>query len=400
MRDVSVDSLLRFSRYDLRELALIAGRTPFFAYSRETISGRIAQLRTIFPEAVHWYYSLKANPWGPIAQHLANHIDGLDVSSSSELKTAFSTGIAPEAITLTGPAKTDEEIVCAIASAMTISVESRHEIDRTIGLARQIGRPARVLLRVNPGFTLRGVGLRMGGVPRQFGIDQSDCPGALQAMASPWIHFRGLHIFWGSQCLNAETIIGAHEGCLTTTAELAPFFPSEPEVLNFGGGFGIPYADADTALDVSKVAKGMTAWLPRAERSWPKAKFVLELGRYFVGSAGIYVCRVIDKKSSRGETFLVTDGGMHHHLAASGNLGQVRRRNYPLIIGNRMDHARSEIVNITGCLCTPIDVLAHQVAVPPTEIGDYVVIFQSGAYARSASPNDFLGHPPPVEIMV
>jgi diaminopimelate decarboxylase len=132
----------------------------------------------------------------------------------------------------------------------------------------------------------------------------------------------------------------------------------------------------------------------------PQAAIVIELGRYFVGEAGLYVSRVVDRKVSRGLVYLVTDGGLHHHLAASGNFGQVVRKNYPATIGNRADSTDRETASVVGPLCTPLDTLADRMDLPRADVGDLAVVYQSGAYGASASPQGFLGHPACVEVLV
>ena len=166
------------------------------------------------------------------------------------------------------------------------------------------------------------------------------------------------------------------------------------------GGFGIPYFPGDRPLDLSAIGANLTELMPAIEKYFPDTRVVLELGRYVVGEAGIYVCRVIDRKVSRGKTFLITDGGLHHHLAASGNLGQVIRRNYPIAIGTRIEDEPTEAVDVVGCLCAPMDVLARNSYLPVTNIDDLIVIFQSGAYGLTASPVGFLSHPVPIEVLV
>ena len=152
-------------------------------------------------------------------------------------------------------------------------------------------------------------------------------------------------------------------------------------------------------LEIEPIAQHLHAWMPKVKQALPQAQIVMEMGRYLVGEAGVYVCRVIDRKVSRGQVFLITDGGMHHHLAASGNLGQVIRKNYPVAIGNRMQADAMERVTVTGPLCTPLDILAENMLLPKAEVGDLVVVFQSGAYGLSASPTLFLSHPLPGELL-
>jgi len=256
------------------------------------------------------------------------------------------------------------------------------------------------VVRVNPDFELRSSGMHMGGGPKPFGIDAEQVPAALDEIASLPLEFRGFQMFCGSQNLNAAAIVDAQRKIVDLAIELARHAPGPVRLLNMGGGFGIPYFPGDKPLDLDEVGRGLASLVPAARRGLPEAELVIELGRYLVGEAGVYVCRVVDRKVSRGKVFLVTDGGLHHHLAASGNFGQVVRRNYPVVIGNRMSSRVEESAEIVGCLCTPIDVLARNAELPAAQIGDLVVVFQSGAYGRSASPLGFLSHPEPAEILV
>ena len=181
---------------------------------------------------------------------------------------------------------------------------------------------------------------------------------------------------------------------------LAAAAPSPVRFLNLGGGFGIPYFPGEQPLDLAPIGAGLATIVERASRELPEAELVLELGRYLVGEAGIYVTRIVDRKISRGQCYLVADGGLHHHLSASGNFGQVIRKNYPVAIGNRMASSEQETASVVGPLCTPLDLLADRMELATAEAGDLVVIFQSGAYGFTASPQAFLGHPACTEVLV
>jgi diaminopimelate decarboxylase len=181
---------------------------------------------------------------------------------------------------------------------------------------------------------------------------------------------------------------------------LAALAPAPVKSLNLGGGFGIPYFPGEQSLDLAPIGDNLARVSERAARDLPSAQIVIELGRYLVGEAGIYVARIVDRKVSRGQVFLVTDGGLHHHLSASGNFGQVVRKNYPVTIGNKADSVRRELASVVGPLCTPLDLLADRMDLPVADVGDLAVVFQSGAYGASASPQAFLGHPPCVEVLV
>ena len=224
-------------------------------------------------------------------------------------------------------------------------------------------------VRVNPDFAIKGSGMRMGGGPQQFGVDAEQVPALLAELARADVDFLGFHVFAGSQNLNAEIIARRSEKTVELAIELAERCPAPLRYLNLGGGFGIPYFDQRRSRSTSAPVGGNLPTLldERDPPELPEARVVVELGRYIVGECGVYVTRIVDRKVSRGQTFLVVDGGLHHQLAASGNFGQVIRRNYPVAIGNRAEQSRRETVSVVGCLCTPLDLLADNVALPRAE---------------------------------
>ncbi|MDD2759563.1 MAG: pyridoxal-dependent decarboxylase, exosortase A system-associated [Methylomonas sp.] len=384
----------------LGRLALRVGQTPFYAYDRLALTRRVAELRRHMPAKLKIHYAMKANPMPAVVQHMATLVDGFDLASAGEMKVALDTTMPAEQISFAGPGKRPQELQQAIAAGVTINVESPHELQTIAKQCELMGLNAKVALRINPAFELKASGMKMGGGPKQFGIDEEIIPAALQQIKRLGLAFQGFHIYSGSQNLKAEAIIDAQQKSLRLAAALAEHCPSAILKLNIGGGFGIPYFPGDTELDIAQVGEALAAEMATTEKALPEAEVIVELGRYLVGEAGIYVTRVIDKKVSRGQTFLVVDGGLHHHLAASGNFGQVIRKNYPVAIGNKMDSQALETVNIVGPLCTPLDILADKMALPKVEIGDLVVIYQSGAYGYTASPARFLSQPEAVEVLV
>lgn len=382
-------------------LAERAGGTPFFAYDRQLITSRVALLRSVLPAEIRLSYAVKANPMPAIVQHLAGLVDAFDVASAHEMKTALDTPISAAQISFAGPGKTTAELTQAIAAGVLVELESENEAARVIEVGNRLGVRPRVALRVNPDFQVKGSGMRMGGGPQQFGIDVEEVPRLLRDLAAADFDFLGFHVFAGSQNLYAEVLCEALQRNVALLLKLADDSPWPLRYLNLGGGFGIPYFDKDRPLDLSSIGSTLGDLLERAIRPrCPDAKVVIELGRYLVGESGVYVTRVVDRKVSRGRTYLVVDGGLHHQLAASGNFGQVIRRNYPIVIANKMQDGETEAVSVVGCLCTPLDMLGDNVVLPPAEIGDLVAVFHAGAYGLTASPTAFLGHPPPVEVVV
>jgi diaminopimelate decarboxylase len=395
-----VDDCLQVGGVAITRLAQRVGSTPFYAYDRALLSERVRHVRAHLPAAVNLHYSMKANPMPALVQHMAGLVDGVDVASGGELRVALDTGMAPAQISFAGPGKSDAELTQAIAAGACIHAESEREIRAVARIGATLGVAPLLVIRVNPDFELKSSGMKMGGGAKQFGIDAEEVPGMLALAAGLGLDVLGFHIFSGSQSLKADAIIEAQAQTFDLARRLAAAAPRPVRHLNIGGGFGIPYFPGEAALDLAPIGAHLHQALPAVQAALPNAQVSIELGRYLVGEAGVYVARVIDRKVSRGQVFLVTDGGLHHHLAASGNFGQVIRKNYPVAIGNRMSASDTEAASVVGPLCTPLDLLADRMQLPCAEVGDLVVVFQSGAYGLSASPGGFLSHPNALEVLV
>jgi len=395
-----VDDCLQVGGIPLTELARRVGRTPFYAYDRRLITQRVELLRKHLPAAVHLHYAIKANPMPEVVRHLASLLDGLDVASAGELRVALSSGMNPQMISFAGPGKTDAELAAAIAAGIVVNLESENEMERIAALGRNRNVRPRVAVRVNPDFELKSSGMKMGGGPKQFGVDAERVPAMLARIGQIGLDFQGFHIFSGSQNLRADAITDAQQKTIELALKLAEYAPSPVRILNIGGGFGIPYFPGEQPLDVAAVGANLARLTDGLAQRLPLTRVVIELGRYLVGEAGIYVCRVIDRKISRGQVFLITDGGLHHHLAASGNFGQVIRKNYPVVVGNRVVGGKREVACVVGPLCTPLDLLADNMEMAKADVGDLIVVFQSGAYGLTASPTAFLSHAAPAEMLV
>lgn len=376
-----------------------AGDTPLFVYDRALIERRIGELRAVLPHEVEIHYAIKANPMPALVDWMAGHVDGLDVASAGELRVALASGMAPDRISFAGPGKRDLELVQAIEAGVTLNIESEGELERAAIIGQRVGKSVRAAVRVNPSFDLKASGMRMGGGAKPFGIDAERVPAVLARMAVLDVDFEGFHVFAGSQNLSAESLIEAQSKTVDLIAELTAFAPKSPRIANIGGGFGIPYFPNDVPLDIKRIGAALRETLANRPASLVHTRFVIELGRYLVGEAGVYLTRLVDRKLSHGEVFLIVDGGMHHQLAASGNFGQVVRRNYPIANASRFGWEPTEVVHVVGCLCTPLDRLADKVSLPTGEVGDLIAVFMAGAYGLTASPSAFLGHPPPQEIL-
>ncbi len=379
------------------ELVAEAGGTPLFVYDTRLVGSQIDLFRSVMPAGVALHYAVKANSYGPLLEWIASKVDGFDVASAGELGRVAHLG---PPTSFAGPGKTDQQLETALRAGVTINVESEGEAERALQIASGMSRPPKLAVRVNPPFALKGAGMKMGGLASQFGVDHDRAPALIRRLIDAGADWRGLHIFAGSQALHADALIEAQRATINLAGDIARLAEATPPEVNLGGGFGIPYFPGDRRLDVGAVGKALAKSLAERPEILSGTQFALELGRWLVGEAGVYLTRIVDRKESGGRTFLVTDGGLHHMLAASGNFGQLLRRNYPVAIANRFGVEAMEEVTITGCLCTPLDLLADDVALPRAEPGDLVAIFCAGAYGLSASPQAFLSQPAAREILV
>ena len=385
----------------IERLAARVGSTPFFAYDRTLLTRRVEHLRATLPAGISLGYAMKANPMPAVVQHLAGLVDAIDVASAGEMQVALDTAMPAAGISFAGPGKTTPDLRQAVAAGVMIELESATEAARVVAAGEELGLRPRVAIRVNPDFSVKGSGMRMGGGPQQFGVDVEQVPALIEQLAAADVDLTGFHVFAGSQNLQAEILCEAQARTVELVLGLADKVRGPVTYLNLGGGFGIPYFPQDQPLDLERVAGNLDRLLAESVRpALPEAQVVIELGRYVVGECGVYVTRVVDRKESRGRTYLVVDGGMHHQLAASGNLGQVIRRNYPIAVATRMASGPTVPQTVVGCLCTPLDVLGTDVDLPRAEVGDLVAVFQAGAYGLTASPTAFLGHAAPAEALV
>jgi diaminopimelate decarboxylase len=396
----AIDGELAIAGRKASDLVAEAGSTPLFVYSADLIRRRVADLRANLPIKVALHYAVKANSFRPVLQVMSELVDGFDIASLGELEMVTSAGIAPGLVSFAGPGKRDAEIEAAILAGVTLNLESEGEAERALAIGERLGRVPRLAIRVNPDFDLRGSGMKMGGGAKPFGIDAERVPGLTRQVIRSGAQWRGFHIFAGSQALDADAVIEAQAQTIALAARLARESGAPVPRCNLGGGFGIPYFPGDAPLDLSKVGKALADQLTKLPEELTETRFCVELGRYLVGESGVYLTRIVDRKVSHGETFLVTDGGLHHQLAASGNFGTVVRRNYPVAIASRFDAPVEEEASIVGCLCTPLDVLASKAGFPRAEVGDLVAVFCAGAYGASASPAQFLGQGPAAELLV
>ena len=376
-----------------------AGDTPLFVYDLARIDAQVARFHAAFP-GVDLHYAVKANPYELVLRHMIGRVDGFDLASGGELDKVLAAGIAPAITSFAGPGKRDAELEAAIRHGVTLNLESEGEAHRALAIAERLGVTPRLAVRVNPDFEIKGSGMRMGGGAKPFGIDAERVPALVRHLLAAGADWQGFHIFAGSQALGPEALIEAQRATLQLAEELAEAIGADLPKLNLGGGFGIPYVHGDQPLEVEPIGAALSERIAARGPRLAGTKFAIELGRWLVGECGVYLTRIVDRKVSKGRTFLVTDGGMQHQLAASGNFGQVIRRNYPVAIADRFDRDPEEDVTIVGCLCTPLDILGDDVMMPRADVGDLVAVFLAGAYGLTASPTAFLSQTQAREIVV
>ena len=378
--------------------------TPFYLYHGEMIVERVRRVREAVGTEVA--FSLKANPNLAVCQLIASQREaGAEVASSGELVVARAAGFKPEDIVFAGPAKTDEELKMAVEEDIfAVNVESLNEIDRLAAIAERGGGRIGVGLRINPAAQLMGSQMRMGGTVGQFGIDQTELAEAVhRTLSHPQLILRGVHVYTATQVFEVEPLLEHCRNIFEIALAAASVAGHPLEMIDFGGGFGVPYFEKMAEFDLEAFGEGFRRLLAsyRSDPHLEGCRFLFELGRYLVADAGLYVTRVVDVKRMRGKTFVVTDGGMNHHLTATGNMGQVFRKSYPILNLSRVNGVPGEEgVAMAGPCCTPLDMFGTNLPLVEPEVGDLIGVFYSGAYGYSASNLGFLSHPTPAEVLL
>lgn len=370
--------------------------TPLYLYDAALLRARLERLRAHVP-GVDVYYSVKANPNPKVISVFAKAGAGLEVASAAEYLRARAAGGTPERILFAGPGKGEEEMKLVVERGIgEIHVESKEEISFLAKLGGRGGRPVPVSVRVNPKADVSGGAMRMGGQPAAFGFDEEILDDVVKDICKrPGLSFQGIHIFAGTQILDAKVLLAQWGRAIDVARRAAAVAGRPVKTIDLGGGLGVPYFGNEIELDLAAVKTGAEKLFAGVD-----AHLILEPGRFLAGPAGIYLARTVTVKESRGKTFVVLDGGMNHHLAASGNLGQVIKRDYPVVNASRASEEASLGAAVCGPLCTPLDTIAREASMAPVRAGDLVAVLQSGAYGLTASPVGFLSHPMPAEVLV
>jgi diaminopimelate decarboxylase len=382
----------------IQELARTYG-TPFYVYDEAILRRQFLALRRALPDEIDIFYSIKANPHPAVIGVFVGLGAGCEVASGGEYVIARCAGAPADSIFFAGPGKGREELDYVISHGIAeIHLESFEEIELIEEIARCRNTKVNVSVRVNPSSGSGGA-LMMGGQPTVFGFEEEALPHVVRSVLKcSSLNLRGIHLYTATQILDSTLLLEHWRHAIKIARRVSELTQQCPHSVDLGGGLGIPYFDHESELDLNALGIGAKELLASAELV--RTRFFVEPGRFLAGPAGIYVAQVRSVKNCRGTTFVVLDGGMNHHLAASGNLGQVVRRDFPVVNLSRLGSPPEGTFVLTGPLCTPIDVMARKVKMPSPKVGDLIGFLQSGAYGLTASPTQFLAHPSPAEVIV
>ncbi|MEA3079293.1 MAG: diaminopimelate decarboxylase [Sphingomonadales bacterium] len=394
------DGQLLIGGYSAEELVGEAGGTPLFVYDNNIVGAQVARFKGAMADGIALHYSVTANPYEPLLEFLGRYIDGFRIVSLGELELLQSAGLAGIPINFAGPGKLDSELEAAVKAGATVSVESDGEAARTIRAGENVGIQPKISVRVTPPFAIEEGKVSIGSRPSPFGVDAGRVPVLVHGLIQAGVDWRGLHMFAGAQCLDAEALAEVHRVTVAHAGEISDVIGLPLPELNLGSGFDIACRPGDSPLDIDHVATALNRTLCDAPPLLATTRFTIELGRWLVGESGVYLSRVLDRTESCGRTFLTTDGGGHHLIGATGGLGERGIVNFPIAIANRFGAAPEEEVTVTGCLCTPFDVFGDQVGLPRAEVGDLIAVFCAGAYGLSASPQAWESRPLAREMLV
>ena len=386
--------------YPAEELVAEAGGTPLFVYDNNIVGAQVARFKGAMADGIALHYSVTANPYEPLLEFLGRYVDGFRIVSLGELKRLQDASLAGIPMNLAGPGKLDLELEAAVRAGATISVESEGEARRAIEAGDRVGVQPRISVRVTPPFSIEDGRVTIGSRPSPFGVDAERVPALVLGLIEAGVDWRGLHMFGGAQCLDAAAIVEVHRVTIAHAGEIADAIGTPLPELNLGSGFDIACRPGDEPLDIDLIARALNNALCNAPPLLATTRFTIELGRWLVGESGVYLSRVVDRTESCGRTFLTTDGGGHHLIGATGCLGERGVANFPIAVANRFGAAAEEDVTVTGCLCTPFDLLGDDVPLPRAEEGDLIAVFCAGAYGLSASPQAWESRPLAREMLV
>jgi diaminopimelate decarboxylase len=373
--------------------------TPLYAYDSRCIESQYRLLQQSLPSQFEIFYSLKCNPLLGICQLFKKLGSGIEVASLGELNVAIEAGFDPSSIIFTSPGKTYRELEYAIDQGIySINIESVQEAILINEIGEKLHKKVSISIRVNPNFNISGAGMKMTGVPTQFGIDQSELKEAMEVISRlSFVKVIGIHVFTGTQMLDIGNLVATMEEIMKLAIELSDTYLFKLEFLDLGGGFGIPYFRGEMPIEMNRFSTMLSQIWDKYKQRLRHTRVGVESGRFLLAEAGLFMTKVLYVKESKGSKYAVCDGGSNHH-ASTAFLGRYVRNNFPMYLLGKEDGELEE-VTVVGSLCTPTDVLGQKVMLPKVEQGDVLVINKSGAYGLTHSPVLFLSHLLPAEVM-
>jgi diaminopimelate decarboxylase len=372
--DASVGSVLYAEEVSLVDLARAVG-TPFYCYSTATLERHYRVFADAFAGTDALVcYSVKANSSLAVLATLARQGAGMDVVSEGELRRALAVGVAPEKIAFSGVGKTRPEMAFALNQGIfAFNVESEPELRALSEIAAELGKTARVALRVNPDVDAKTHHkIATGKAENKFGIPFADAPALYRLAAElPHIEARGVHMHIGSQITdlspfrNAFALLSELVGQLRIQGFAIDF-------VNLGGGLGVPYRrDAPAPplpLDYAKLVREAVGDLG--------VRLLFEPGRMIAGNAGILVSRVLYVKQGGSKTFTIIDAAMNDLLRPT--LYEAYHEIWP--VTERLPGTPTIVTDVVGPVCETGDYVALGRSLPELHPGDLVAVMTAGAY--------------------
>lgn len=375
-------------------------KSPMYLYDGGIIKNQYAKLKECLPEQFEIFFSMKANPLLGICQLMRSLGSRIEVASEGELHTALAAGFPAQDIIFTSPGKTVEELSYAIDEEIySINVESFEELEIIQKIALEKSKRVNVSIRINPDYDALGAGIKMSGGATQFGIDYKQVMDGINALVHlPNINIIGIHVYMGTQMLNADNIVSTMEKTFEMALKICEKTGINLKFLDLGGGFGIPYFKNDQQLDLEAMKSGINRIWNQYCNKFRDVRIAVESGRFLVAESGRFLTKVLYCKKTKDQTFIVCDGGSNFH-ANSAFLGRYIRNNFSMTILGK-ENETVFVTNVVGPLCTPTDVIGQKVMLPEAEPGDILTVEKSGAYGLTNSPVLFLSHPQPAEVLV
>lgn len=389
-------------------LTLAREYAPCYLYEYDVMRRQVETLRQAFPR-YDLLYSIKANPFPPVVRALAGLGLGADAASAPEVLLSRRCGMAKADIFFSAAGKSDAALEAAWDEGEIIA-DSLVEVARIGALCEAKGQRRAIGVRMNPGF---GMGGTVGG-PSKFGINEEDLPQLKALLDTLPVTVEGIHVHLKSQNLDADVLGGCYRDSWALAKRVRDALDGELRYVNFGSGVGVAYDEAFERPMALARLRTYTDAIAADNDATLRARLMIETGRFPTAQAGTYWLRVVDKKFSRGKTYVIAENCMNglqkpalaamlrHELGGKAPTPYeplfTSEWAFPIIAHG--DGSRTETVDLVGNLCCAADVLAEDFTGPALDIGDLIEVRNAGAYACTLTAQRFSSHTPPQELLV